>query len=482
MQKEKGKTEAKNPKSDLIDKIVSLSKRRGFVFPNSEIYGGMNALYDYGPLGAELRKNLFNLWWQRMVTDRDDVYGIDGRIIMHPKVWEASGHVSGFADALVEDKVTHKRYAADKLVEDLLGRTVKSSDIEAINKLIESGELKSPDGNALAPAKRFNQLVQAYLGNIEGEKTEVYLKGESCQNIYVDYKQVVESMHPRLPFGIAQVGRAFRNEIVSSGQFLLRQREFDQMDVQYFCRPEDSTRYYKEWKEIRWNWYVNDLGIAQENLKWRQHSDQERAFYAKDAWDITYNFAGLGFKEIEGLHDRGDYDLTQHQKFSGTDLSYLDAQTKERFIPHIVESSAGFDRNFLAILFEAYQEDGDPANGASRIYLKFKPALAPYKAAVFPLLANKEQLVTKARDVYRDLKQQTGLAIAWDERGNIGKRYYAQDEIGTPWCITIDFDTLGESEDKKLKDTVTVRNRDTAKQERIVIKDLAEFLSKQMHA
>ena len=389
--------------NNLMEKIVSLCKRRGFVFPNSEIYGGMNALYDYGPLGALLRKNIFDLWWRRMITDRDDVFGIDGRIILHPKVWEASGHVSGFADALVEDKKTHKRYAADKLIEDQLSLSVKSNDVEAINKFIQEGKLKSPEGNELTTAKNFNLLVPVYIGTVEGEKTEAYLKGESCQNIYVNFKQVLESMHKQLPFGIAQVGRAFRNEI-TLGQFLFRQREFDQMDIQYFCRPEDSSKFYQEWKKIRWNWYVNDLGLSEKRLKWKQHSDAERAFYAKDAWDITYNFEGMGFKELEGLHDRGDYDLSQHQKFSGTDLSYFDSETKKRFIPFVVESSAGFDRNFLAVMFEAYTEDSSGAGGETRVYLKLKPYLAPYQVAVFPLLANKPDLVKKAREVYDSLK------------------------------------------------------------------------------
>ena len=450
-------------KNNLMEKIVSLCKRRGFVFPNSEIYGGMNALYDYGPLGALLRKNIFELWWRKMVTEREDVFGIDGRIILHPKVWEASGHVSGFADALVEDKKTHKRYAADKLIEEQLNLSVKSNDIEAISGLIKGGKLKSPEGNELTMPKNFNLLVPAYLGTVEGEKTQVYLKGESCQNIYVNFKQVFESMHKPLPFGIAQVGRAFRNEITSSGQFLFRQKEFDQMDVQYFCRPEDSSRFYEDWKTIRWNWYLNDLGLSEKRLKWRQHADEERAFYAKDAWDITYDFEGMGFKELEGLHDRGDYDLSQHQKFSGEDLSYFDPETKRKFIPFVVESSAGFDRNFLAILFEAYREDGE------RVYLKLKPYLAPYQAAVFPLLANKPQLVEKAREVYEVLKKQSGLNIVWDERGNIGKRYYSQDEIGTPFCVTIDFETLENN-------TVTVRDRDTAKQERVGLGDLKLYL------
>jgi len=447
-------------KQDVFEKVVSLCKRRGFVFQNSEIYGGMSAIYDYGPLGAELRKNIYDLWWRRMITEREDVVGIDGRIIMHPKVWEASGHVTGFAEALVEDKVTHKRYSGNKLAEDQLGLTIKDTDIESIDNLVREGKLRSPDGNPLTTAKKFNLLMPVGIGTVEGEKSIAYLKGESCQNIYLNFKPILESMHKSIPFGIAQIGRAFRNEI-TLGQFLFRQREFDQMDVQYFCHPKDSSKYYEEWKAIRWNWYIKDLGILEKNLKWKRHSDQERAFYAKDAWDITYNFSGMGWKEIEGLHDRGDYDLSQHQKFSGTDLTYFDQETKERYLPYIVESSAGLDRNFLALLFEAYFEDGE------RVVLKLKPNLAPYKIAVFPLVRNKEEITKKAREVFDGLRLK--FHAAWDDRGNIGKRYYSQDEIGTPYCATIDYQTLEDG-------TVTIRDRDTALQERVKISEIEDFL------
>ncbi|MCA9392159.1 glycine--tRNA ligase [candidate division WWE3 bacterium] len=447
---------------NMLETITSLSKRRGFVYQNSEIYGGMSALYDYGPLGAELRNNLHDLWWKKMVHQRADVYGIDGRNILHPKVWEASGHIKGFADALVEDKVTHERFAADKLVEDQLGVSVKSNDIETINTYIKEGKLKSPHGNPITEAKNINQLMAAEIGTVEGDKMKVYLKGESCQNIYVNYKQVLDSMHPKIPFGIAQIGRAFRNEI-TLGQFLFRQREFDQADVQYFVHPSEASRYYEEWKEIRWNYYINELGINEERLRWQQHSEDERAFYARDAWDIQYNFEGMGFKEIEGLHDRSNYDLTQHQKFSGVDLSYTNPQTKESFIPFIVECSGGFDRSFLAVLFDAYYED----EVNDRIVLKLKPTLAPYKAAVFPLVKNKEDIVTKAKEIFNKLSDD--YSVAWDDRGNIGKRYYSQDEIGTPWCITVDYETLEEG-------SVTVRDRDTMEQIRVSVKEIGEFV------
>lgn len=450
----------------LLEKVVSLSKRRGFVFQNSEIYGGMNALYDYGPLGAELRKNMYDLWWKKMVTEREEVFGIDGRIILHPRVWEASGHVGGFSDALVEDKVTHIRYAADKLVEDQLNISVKSDDITTINQYINEGKIKSPAGNPVTPAKQFNLLVTAQLGTVEGDKQQVYLKGESCQNIYVNYKQVVNSMRPKLPFGIAQIGRAFRNEI-TLGQFLFRQREFDQADVQYFVHPSEATQYYEEWKSIRWNYFINELGISAKHLKWYQHSQEERAFYARDAWDIQYQFGEMGFKEVEGIHDRSDYDLTQHQKFSGVDLSFTDPLTNEKVIPYIVESSGGFDRAFLAVMFESYFEDTDN----NRVVLRIKPKLAPYKVAVFPLVRNNPELTHKARSLFGRLK--SSFSCAWDDRGNIGKRYFSQDEIGTPYCLTIDYQTLEDN-------TLTIRDRDTMKQERILTDEISSYITEKL--
>ena len=447
-----------------LDKIVALCSRRGFVYQNSSIYGGMPAQYDYGPLGAELRKNIYDLWWKKMVTDREDIFGIDGRIILHPKVWEASGHIGGFAEALVEDKVTHKRYSGSKLAEEQLGLVLKDTDLEAVNKLIAEGKIKSPDNNELSLAKKFNLLVPVQLGSLEDSRKEAYLKGESCQNIYLNFKLVLESMHKNIPFGIAQVGRTFRNEITAR-QFLFRQREFDQMDVEYFCHPKDADKFYKEWKGFRWSWYEKDLGITKDKLRWYQHTDEERAFYARDAWDIQFNFDEMGWKEIEGLHDRSDYDLKQHSKFSGKDLSYTDPLTKEHYFPYVIESSSGWDRNFLVLLFDAYTEEKD------RIVLKLKPVLAPYKVAVFPLVKNKEGLVNKAREVFDELKLK--FSAAWDDRGNIGKRYYAQDEIGTPYCITIDYQTLEDA-------TVTIRDRDTAKQERIKISEIEPLISKKI--
>jgi glycyl-tRNA synthetase len=384
---------------------------------------------------------------------------------MHPKVWEASGHVGGFADLLVEDLVTHKRYRADHLIEDAKilenAGALKPEDVDAI---VKQYSIKSPDGNPLSSAKRFNLLVKTHLGPVEDATTVVYLKGESCQNIYVDWKPVLETTRRKLPFGIAQIGKAFRNEITVKN-FIFRTREFEQMDVQYFCRPDEADSWYEYWKKNRQDFYTQAMGFSPEHIKWRQHDPDERAFYAKDAWDVQYQFGEIGFQEIEGVHHRGDYDLTQHQKFSGTDLSYFDEATNERFLPYIVECSCGFNRLFLSAMFEFYREDGD------RKILGFPPKLAPYKAAVFPLLRNKEELVKKAREIYENLHKK--FMIAWDDRGNIGKRYYAQDEIGTPYCITIDFDTLEHGD-------VTVRDRDTATQERVKIEDLDKFIASKL--
>jgi glycyl-tRNA synthetase len=477
MEKKKSIAAAKKTES-MMEKIVSLTKQRGFVYPSSEIYGGFAATYDFGPLGFLLKKNIERTWRRWNVESREDMVEIEGAIFMHPKVWEASGHIGGFSDLLVEDLVTHKRYRADHLIEEAkIMENAGALSPQETNKIIEDHTLKSPDGNALSVARKFNLLVKTHLGPVEDESTVAYLKGESCQNIYIDWKSVLETTRRKLPFGIAQIGKAFRNEITVKN-FMFRTREFEQMDVQYFCRPEEADTWYEYWKKNRHDFYIKAMGFSADHIRWRQHEADERAFYAKDAWDVEFLFSDMGFKEIEGVHHRGDYDLTQHQKFSGTDLSYFDEKTSQRFLPYIVECSGGFNRLFLATMFEFYREED-----GGRKFLAFPPHLAPYKAAVFPLLANKPQLVEKARAVYEMLRADAdgreGFMIAWDDRGNIGKRYYAQDEIGTPFCITVDFDTLGEGEGDAAtanKDTVTVRDRDTGTQERIAIEKLGEFL------
>ncbi len=446
---------------NLLEKIVSLCKRRGFVYPNSEIYGGIAGFYDYGPLGVELKNNIKRAWWENMVWSREDVVGIDGAIITHPRVWEASGHIEGFTDPLVDCKSCRKRFRADHLVEDLEVKESGGAGEELIEKLAEALRgVKCPEcGGELTKPRRFNLMVEAGLGVLEGEKQKVYLRGEACQTIYLNYQNVLNSTSLKIPFGIAQIGKAFRNEITPKN-FLYRQREFEQWDLQWFVNPKEMEKWYKYWKTARMDWYQS-LVNHKDNVRFRQHDDDELAHYAKIAFDIEYE-TPFGWKEWEGVHWRGDWDLSRHGEFAGKDFTYSDPETGEKFLPWIVETSGGVDRTFLFLLLDAYHEDG------KRVFLKLKPQLAPYKVAVFPLLANKPELIEKARGVFEDLKKE--FHVVWDERGNIGKRYYAQDEIGTPWCVTIDFDTLKDN-------TVTVRDRDTTKQERVATSDLKNYFS-----
>jgi len=418
----------------LMEKVVSLCKRRGFVYQNSEIYGGNQGFYDFGPLGVEMKNNLKQLWWKWMTVDHENIVGIDGAIITHPKVWEASGHVKSFTDPLVECKNCHHRFKQDDLTENKCPQC--------------GGELSEP--------KNYNILMQTELGVIEGEKTKAYLRGEACQTIYLDYENVLNSTRIKIPFGICQIGKAFRNE-VTPGNFLFRQREFEQWDLQWFCRPEEMEKWFEFWKEERMGWYKN-LFTHPENLVFYQH--EKLAHYAKKAFDIHYSTSPFDGKEMEGIHWRGDWDLSRHGEYSGKDLSYTDPGTKENFIPNIVETSGGVDRAFLFLLIDAYCEEGE------RIFLKLNPKVAPYKVAIFPLLANKPDIIQKAKEIYDNLK--VNFRVAWDDRGNIGKRYYSQDEIGTPWCVTVDFTTLQDN-------TVTVRDRDTAKQERVYVDNLNNF-------
>ena len=457
--------------ADKMDKIVSLTKRRGFVFPSSEIYGGFGAVYDYGSYGVELANNIKAAWWKAIVQENENIVGLDSSIFMHPKVWEASGHVGGFSDPLSECKKCHSRSRVDHILEEAGVFADEKMTEKEINKLLKENKdkIKCPKCGAsdFSEAKNFNLLVKSNLGNFTGDwdKKPAYLRGETCQGIYVNFKNVLDSVRVKIPFGIAQTGKAFRNEITAR-QFIFRKREFEQMEMQMFVHPEDEMKIYKEWKERRWQFYL-DLGIKKENLKWHEH--ENLVFYAKAAWDIEYNFP-FGFKELEGIHARGDYDLSQHSKFSGKDLSYQDPQTNKRFIPHVVETSAGVDRTFLAVIAEAYTEE-KLKDGSERVVMKFPKKLAPVKVAVFPLLKNKPKLVKKAREIYDSLK--TKYMCEFDDNGNVGKRYRRQDEIGTPYCVTVDFDTL---EDK----SVTVRNRDTMKQERVKISELEEFFSKNL--
>lgn len=423
-----------------MQKIVSLAKRRGFIFPGSEIYGGIQGFYDYGPLGVELKNNIKREWWKSMVYDREDVVGMDAGIIMNPKVWEASGHTEAFSDPLVECKLCHQRLREDKKEE--LSAHEKSHAGEKV-------EWTQP--------KKFNLLTEVYLGATE-PKQKAYLRGEITQGVFVNFKNVVDSTRLKIPFGIAQIGKAFRNEI-TPGNFIFRTREFEQMELEFFIKPDDeeARKKFEYWKEQRMDWYVS-LGMKKDNLRFRPHKEDERAHYARAAEDIEYN-APFGWSEFEGIHNRGDWDLSRHK------LTYQDEEAGHEYTPWVIETSGGVDRAALFFLLDAYYEEKE------RVVLKLHPKLAPYKVAVFPLVANKEDMVQKARDVYLKLKLR--LPTVWDDRGNIGKRYYAQDEIGTPWCVTIDYQTLEDS-------TVTVRDRDTSQQERVGIDELLLWFSKKL--
>lgn len=462
----------KENKETKMEKIVSLCKRRGFVFPGSEIYGGFVGSYDYGPYGVELSKNLKDAWWQAMVNEEVNIVGLDSSIVTHPKVWVASGHVGGFSDPLVECKECNTRSRADHLLEDVGVFADEKMTVEEINTIFDENRTKlvcpKCGQKNFGEISNFNLLAQTNLGNFSEDWTKepAYLRGETCQGIYINYKNVLDTARVKVPFGIAQIGKAFRNEIAPR-QYIFRKREFEQMEMQMFVSPADEMKTYEEWKEKRMRYYV-DLGFNPENLRWHEH--ENLVFYAKAAFDIEYNFP-FGFKELEGVHARGNYDLTQHEEGSGKSMEYLDQATGEKYIPHVVETSVGLDRTFLAAMTEFYDED--ELGGDTRVVMRFPNKLAPIKVAVFPLLKNKPQLVEKAKEVFSLLSKE--MRAEFDDNGNVGKRYRRQDEIGTPHCVTIDFDTLGE-ENPDLKDTVTVRDRDTGEQERVAISELISYL------
>lgn len=437
----------------LMEKIVSLCKRRGFVYPGSEIYGGLAGMYDYGPLGNELRFNIKQYFWKKFVLERDDVFGMSAAILMPKRVWEASGHTESFADPMIECSVCKERVRADQ------------PESIALHEQLHRGK----DVSWSSPVQ-FNLLVQTHLGATQDRQAVSYLRGEITQGVHVNFKNIVDSMHPKLPFGVAQIGKAFRNEIAPR-DFLFRQREFEQMELQYYIRPDEAEgkRQFEYWKQFSFEWYCG-LGIAKDHLRLRQHAEDERAHYAKDAWDIEYR-APMGWKEAWGIHHRGDWDLSRHQAYSGVSMEVV-GEDGERFVPWDIECSGGVDRAFLFTLLDAYRED--ELNGEKRVYLAFAPHLAPVKAAVFPLLKNKPELVSKAREIYMNLKKEIPQVV-WDDNGNIGKRYRRQDEIGTPRCVTVDFDTLGER--SEFADTVTVRDRNTGEQKRVAVSELAALLN-----
>ncbi len=421
----------------LMDKIYALTKRRGFIYQGSEVYGGYAGFWDYGPLGVELKNNIKRDWWKSMVYGRDDVVGLDAAIIMNPQVWEASGHLEAFTDPLIECKICHKRVRADQE-----------------EKVKEHEKTHDGKGSWTEP-KTFNLMTEVLLGVTE-PKEKAYLRGEITQGVFVNFKNVVSSSRVKIPFGIAQIGKAFRNEI-TPGNFTFRSREFEQMELEFFIKPEleESKKIFNYWKEERMKWYLS-LGMRKEKLRFLEHAPEKRAHYAKFAEDIEYD-SPFGWAEFEGIHHRGDWDLGRHK------LTYRDPETNEEYTPWVIETSGGVDRATLFLLLDSYREE------EGRVYLKFSPKIAPYKAAIFPLLGNKPDLIKKARDIFEDLRFKKGIMVAWDDRGNIGKRYAAQDEVGTPYCITIDFQTLDD-------ETVTVRDRDTGKQERLDVDKLFEYL------
>jgi glycyl-tRNA synthetase len=459
-------SEEKNEKVTL-DTIVSLAKRRGFVFPGSEIYGGLAGTFDYGPLGLALKKNIEALWWKQFVDMRDDMYGIESAILMNPKVWEASGHTTTFNDPLAIDVKTGKRYRADHLLEDA-GIDPAGMTIEQMGEALKEHGVKSPDGNLFAEPKQFNMMFKTSAGSTEGGEIPVYLRPETAQGMFVNFKNIIDSYHPKLPFGIAQIGHSFRNEIAPR-EFLFRVRELEIMEFEYFVQEKDWEQLFELWRAEYQAWFAT-LGFDADDIKEVEVQGTDRAHYSKRTLDFYFKYPN-GFKEIGGIAYRTDFDLNNHMRESGVDLQYLDPETNEKSVAHVIEPTFGLGRHLLAILAKAYTED--ELGGETRTYLKLSPKLAPIKAAVFPLLKNKPELVQKAQEV-RALLRVVHPAIAWDDNGNIGKRYRRQDEIGTPWCVTIDFDTLGEN--PELLDTVTLRNRDTGEQERLSISEVADRL------
>lgn len=482
----------------LMDKLVSMCKRRGYIYGSSEIYGGLSAVYDYGPLGAELKRNIKNFWWKWMVQKRDNIVGLDAAILMHPRVWEASGHVAGFQDPLVDCKVTKIRYRADQVfvlkprdgVDSRLMFAFREGDDEMAEKkvqhiakadpstyekvllteipVLEYAHIVGPDmkePGTLTEPRQFNLMFKTHVGPVEDSASVVYMRPETAQGIYVNFSNVINSTRVKVPFGIAQIGKAFRNEITTEN-FIFRTREFEQMEMQFFVRPGTDMQWFEIWKQDRIDYY-KQLGIRQNKLRFHQHGEGELAHYAAAAFDIQYEFP-FGWKELEGIHNRTDFDLKRHQEYSGKDQTYFDDEIKEKYIPYIVETSAGCDRTLLTVLVDAFEEQ--QLENDMRTVLHLHPALAPLKAGIFPLV-KKEGLAEIAQKLAQDLKQH--YPVFYDEGGAVGRRYRRQDEIGTPYCFTIDFQT-------KEDNTVTVRDRDSMQQERIHLQDVFTYLFKKI--
>jgi len=452
-----------------MEKITALCKRKGFIFPGSEIYGGLANTWDYGPYGSQLKKNIKDYWWKYFIEEREDMVGIDSGILLNPKTWEASGHIGNFTDPLMDCKKCKERFRGDKLIEDKLGvdtaiKIVKS--FSEIHKTIIENNIKCPNCGALdfTEPRAFNMMFKTYQGVIEETANTIYLRPETAQGIFINFKNIVQSARVKLPFGIGQIGKSFRNEI-TPGNFTFRTREFDQMEIEFFISPKDEKEInakYEEWKNLSKLWYEK-IGINSENMKFRDHDKEEISHYSTMTTDIEYNFP-FGWGELQGIAYRGNFDLTQHEKFSGEDLKYRDPITNEKYLPHVIEPAWGLDRTLLAVLCEAYTED--QIEGETRISLKLSPIIAPVKIAILPLI-KKEELTSIARNLFAELKEH--FTVEYDETASIGKRYRRQDEIGTPYCATIDFETINDNK-------ITIRDRDTLKQERIDLSEVKDFI------
>ena len=442
-----------------MEDIISLCKRRGFIYQGSDVYGGLSGTWDYGPLGVQLKRNIMNLWWRMFVDERDDIYGVDAAILMNPKVWKASGHVDTFVDPLCEDTVNHRRYRTDHILKDN-GIDADGLTMEQMDEVIAERGIKSPDGNPLSKSRTFNMMFKTSVGATESEDSVAYLRPETAQGIFTNFKNVVDSFYPDLPFGIAQQGKAFRNEIAPR-DFVFRSREFEQMEIEYFVNPENWQEAFDELLKSTHE-FLEALGLDPRNIHELDVPAEDRAHYSKKTIDIEYDFP-IGKEELMGIAYRTDFDLMNIQRVSGKSMEYTIKGTNEKFVPHVIEPSFGVERALMAVLSSAYREDEQ--NGSKRVYLALPEHLAPVKFAVSPLLKNKPELVEKAREIYDNLSKKNPGRVMWDDNGNIGKRYRRQDEIGTPHCVVVDFQTLDD-------DTVTVRERDTTEQRRVNIKDL----------
>ena len=443
-----------------MEDIISLCKRRGFIYQGSDVYGGLSGTWDYGPLGVQLKRNIMNLWWRMFVDERDDIYGVDAAILMNPKVWKASGHVDTFVDPLCEDTVNHRRYRTDHILKDN-GVDADGLTMEQMDEVIAEKGIKSPDGNPLSKSRTFNMMFKTNVGATESEDSVAYLRPETAQGIFTNFKNVVDSFYPDLPFGIAQQGKAFRNEIAPR-DFVFRSREFEQMEIEYFVNPEKWQEAFDELLKSTHE-FLEALGLDPDNIHELDVPAEDRAHYSKKTIDIEYDFP-IGKEELMGIAYRTDFDLNNIQRVSGKSMEYTIKGTNEKFVPHVIEPSFGVERALMAVLSSAYREDEQ--NGSKRVYLALPEHLAPVKFAVSPLLKNKPELVEKAREIYANLSKKNPGRVMWDDNGNIGKRYRRQDEIGTPHCVVVDFQTLED-------DTVTVRDRDTTEQRRVKIEDFA---------